>query len=72
MQTRFLLGPAGSGKTYRCLAEIGVVGAAKPPQTRRKYLAVEQELIRFAKDIRVDFDELDLVLWSMKTGQILK
>jgi thermostable 8-oxoguanine DNA glycosylase len=38
----------------------------------KKYLEVEQELIRFDKDIRVDFDELDLVLWSMKTGEILK
>ena len=56
----------------RCLQEVGVVDSAKPPQTRRKYLEVEQELIRFAKDIRVDFDELDLVLWSMKTGEILK
>lgn len=56
----------------RCLAEVGVVDSAKPPQTRKKYLEVEQELIRFAKDIRVDFDELDLVLWSMKTGEILK
>lgn len=56
----------------RCLTEVGVVDSAKPPQTRQKYLAVEQELIRFAKDIRVDFDELDLVLWSLKTGEILK
>jgi thermostable 8-oxoguanine DNA glycosylase len=56
----------------RCLAEVGVVDSSRPPQTRRKYLELEQELIRFAKDIRVDFDELDLVLWSMKTGEILK
>ena len=56
----------------RCLAEVGVIDSAKPPQTRRKYLEYEQELIRFAKEIRVDFDELDLVLWSMKTGEILK
>ena len=56
----------------RCLAEVGVTDTAKPPQTRMKYLEVEQQLIRFAKEIRVDFDELDLVLWSMKTGEILK
>ena len=56
----------------RCLAEVGVIDSAKPPQTRKRYLEVEQELMRFAKDIRVDFDELDLVLWSMKTGEILK
>jgi N-glycosylase/DNA lyase len=56
----------------RCLAEVGVIDSAKPPQTRKKYLEVEQELVRFAKEIRVDFDDLDLVLWSMKTGEILK
>lgn len=56
----------------RCLCEVGVVDAPKPPSTRGKYLAVEQELIRFAREIKVDFDELDLVLWSMKTGEILK
>ena len=56
----------------RCLCEVGVVDAPKPPSTRRKYLEVEQELIRFAREIKVDFDELDLVLWSMKTGEILK
>jgi thermostable 8-oxoguanine DNA glycosylase len=26
----------------------------------------------FAKDIGINFDELDLALWSMKTGKILK
>ena len=56
----------------RCMAEVGVIDTAKPPSTRRKYLEVEQQLIRFARDIRVDFDELDLVLWSMKTGEVLK
>ena len=56
----------------RCLVEVGVVDSAKPPSTRRKYLEVEQQLIQFAGDIGVDFDELDLVLWSMKTGEVLK
>ena len=27
----------------RCLTEVGVVDSAKPPQTRRKYLEVEQD-----------------------------
>src|SRR5688572_30875660 len=56
----------------RCLAEIGVIDTAKPPSTRRKYLEVEQQIGRFAREIGVDFDELDLVLWSMKTGEVLK
>ena len=56
----------------RCLAEVGVVNAAKPPANRATYLEVEQQLIQFAREISIDFDELDLVLWSMKTGEILK
>jgi thermostable 8-oxoguanine DNA glycosylase len=27
---------------------------------------------RFAADTGIDFDELDLLLWSTKTGEILK
>lgn len=56
----------------RCLTEVGVLESSKPPSTRKKYLDVECDLIRFAKEIKIDFDELDLVLWSMKTGEVLK
>jgi N-glycosylase/DNA lyase len=56
----------------RCLAEIGVIDSARPPSTRGKYLEVEQQLVHFARDVGIDFDELDLVLWSMKTGEVLK
>lgn len=56
----------------RCLAEIGVVESPKPPTTRRRYLEIESAMRDFAKTVRIDFDELDLVLWSMKTGEILK
>lgn len=56
----------------RCLAELGVIESAQPPATRSRYLETEERLRRFAHDTRIDFEELDLVLWSMKTGEILK
>ena len=56
----------------RSLAELGVVESPEPPSTRARYLETEERLRRFARDVRIDFDELDLVLWSMKTGEILK
>ena len=56
----------------RCLAEIGVTETPDPPATRARYLDTEGRLRRFARDVRIDFDELDLVLWSIKTGEILK
>lgn len=56
----------------RSLAELGIVESAEPPSTRTRYLETEEKLRRFARDVRIDFDELDLVLWSMKTGEVLK
>jgi N-glycosylase/DNA lyase len=56
----------------RCLCELGVIDSPKPPTARRGYLETEQRMREFAADARIDFDELDLLLWSMKTGEILK
>jgi N-glycosylase/DNA lyase len=56
----------------RCLAEVGVIESPQPPTTRARYLETERRLRQFAGDLRIDFDEMDLVLWSLKTGEILK
>lgn len=56
----------------RCLAELDVIDSPKPPTNRKRYLEVEAMMRRFAGDIGINFDELDLVLWSIKTGEILK
>lgn len=55
-----------------CLAELKIIDDPKPPNTRAKYLMVEEKLKQLTEMTRIDFDELDLVLWSMKTGVILK
>ncbi len=56
----------------RTLHECGVIETPNPPGTKKKYLAVEENMRKFAVDIKIDFDELDLLLWSNKTGEILK
>lgn len=56
----------------RSMAELGVIDDPKPPNTRSKYLTLEKRLKELARNLGIDFDELDLVLWSMKTGEILK
>jgi len=55
-----------------CLFELKIIDDPKPPSTRSKYLKVEEKLRQFASEIKIDFDEMDLVLWSMKTGEVLK
>ena len=54
------------------LTEFGIIDSSKPPSTKAGYLAIEEKLKRFAESIRIDFDELDLLLWFTKTGEILK
>ena len=56
----------------KCLAELKIIESPKPPNTRSRYLTVEGKLRDLTDETKIDFDEMDLVLWSMKTGQILK
>jgi N-glycosylase/DNA lyase len=56
----------------RCLNELGVIDAEKPPASRTRYLDTEHRMRQFAGKAGINFDELDLLLWSMKTGEILK
>ena len=56
----------------RSLAELKIISDPKPPNTRSKYLTIEDSLKKLSERIEIDFDELDLILWSLKTGEILK
>ncbi|MGH9914815.1 MAG: N-glycosylase/DNA lyase, partial [Pyrinomonadaceae bacterium] len=55
-----------------CLQQLGVIELAKSPVTRNHYIEIEDRMKRFADEIEINFDELDLVLWSMRAGEILK
>ena len=56
----------------RSLHEFGIIDSPKPPTSGKKYLETEVKLKEFAGEIGIDFDDLDLLLWSNKTGEILK
>lgn len=55
-----------------CLHELEIIDSPKPPNSRSRYLSIESELKKFSEQAGIDFDEMDLVLWSIKTGEILK
>ncbi len=55
------------------LRELGVIGKrTRSPTTRAQYLAIEKKLAHFSRELGIDMDHLDLLLWSRKTGEILK
>src|SRR2546426_6830419 len=40
--------------------------------TPKRYLIIEKRFRRFAREIGIPMDELDLLFWSIETGEILK
>jgi thermostable 8-oxoguanine DNA glycosylase len=54
------------------LYQFEIIDSPKPPTTRKKYLEVEGKLKEFARELGIGADELDLLLWSEKTGHIPK
>src|SRR5437773_2613720 len=51
MQARFLLGPAGSGKTHRCLAEIRAELLASPEGLPLMLLAPKQATFQLERQL---------------------
>ena len=54
------------------LNEFDVIESPKPPSTKKRYTGLEEKMKLFAESVGIDFDELDLLLWYSKTGEILK
>ena len=52
--------------------EFGALEKPEPPKNPKVYLQIEQKYKDFAHKIGIDMDELDLLLWSRKNGEILK
>ena len=56
----------------QCLFELGITESTRAPHSRSKYIEIENKFKRFTQKNGFDFDEMDLFLWSEKTGEILK
>ncbi len=56
----------------RLLHELGVLPEAKRPANKKQYIFMEERMREFSKDVKIGMDELDLALWSYRTGEILK
>jgi len=56
----------------RSLYEFGVIDRMIRTARKSEYLDIESRMKRFASEVGIDFDHLDLLLWSERTGEILK
>jgi len=56
----------------RSLKDLGVIPSIPKSMNKRQYHQIEQRFLVFADNIGIVLDELDLVLWSMETGEVRK
>jgi len=54
------------------LHEYGLIDEVSRPLTRGRYLEIEEKLVRLAEKLGLTLGELDLYLWYLKTGEVLK
>ncbi|MFT4892937.1 MAG: N-glycosylase/DNA lyase [Candidatus Nanohaloarchaea archaeon] len=54
------------------MKDLEVFENAEAPKNKEEYLEKEEKLKDFSEEISIDIKSLDLVLWSMKTGEVFK
>ncbi len=54
------------------LLRLGIIKEIPASLTTKRYLEIEKQWKRFAKRVEIPMDELDLLFWSMETGEIRK
>ena len=56
----------------RNLKRYGAIRSLPTSLSRKHYLSIERRFKTFADRIGIPIDELDLLFWSMETGEIRK
>ena len=56
----------------RNLQKYNVIDEMPKTLNKKKYLEIENKMMKFAENIGIPVDELDLLLWSEETGFIFK
>ena len=54
------------------LVKLNVIHELPKTLTPQKYFEIEEKFIEFSNKIDIPLDELDLLFWSMETGEIFK
>lgn len=55
-----------------CLYEFRQINKPERPKNKKQYIEIENIIRSFSESVGIDMDEMDLLLWSRKTGKILK
>lgn len=56
----------------RHLEQLGVIATSEPPRNRLEYEAIESAFSNFASRCSIELQALDLLLWAIEAGEVLK
>lgn len=54
------------------MREYGLIGFSLKSLNMKRYLSIEKTLKDFSQEIKIDLARLDLILWYIKTGAVIK
>lgn len=54
------------------LKELKIIARIPKSLTPKRYFAIEKKWLKYSKEVEISMDELDLLFWSMETGEIRK
>jgi N-glycosylase/DNA lyase len=54
----------------KSLYDLGILDSPKPPSTGKRYKEIESRMKSLAAELGIGLDELDMLLWSLRTGRI--
>lgn len=61
-----------SGYISKILFKMDMKENPEQPKNREEYMDMEREIQSLAEELEIDVKALDLVLWSMETGEVFK
>jgi|SRR5437764_1711891 len=54
------------------LKSLKIIGRIPSSLTPKRYFAIEKKWLKYSSEVGIPMDELDLLFWSMETGEIRK
>ncbi len=54
------------------LMALKIIGRIPKSLTPKRYFSIESRWLKYSKEVGIPIDELDLLFWSMETGEIRK
>ncbi|MFB6208819.1 MAG: hypothetical protein ABEJ56_01625 [Candidatus Nanohaloarchaea archaeon] len=61
-----------SSHILKVMSQLDLIESPSAPENREEYMEYEEKLRRLSEELGIDIKALDLVTWSLRTGEVFK